>query len=56
MDQYKGWSFKRSKTQLTEDVYNLVKQGKPLGQAMKENISDQLQANPEFQKWVQQNN
>lgn len=56
MEQYKGWTFSRSKQQMVDDVLKLVKQGKTLWQALWDNITWQLQKNPNFTKWLKSNN
>lgn len=52
MSQYSDWKFQRSKVQMTDDVLKLVKEWKTLWEAIKSNITDQLNQNPAFKSYI----
>ena len=54
MDQFKGWTFQRSKATIVNDVQKLVNKGMSLWDAIKQNITDKLHSNPQFNLWASQ--
>ncbi len=52
MNQFKGWTFQRSQESIVSDVQKLVDKWMSLWDAIKQNVTDKLHTNPQFNNWA----
>ena len=52
LNQFKWWTFQRSKATIVNDVTKLVNKWMSLWDAIKQNITDKLHSNPQFNAWA----